>query len=144
MTVEGIPALSRARERLPRTRALLDHRARPDLSDGAPYRRSGALSELADFAGLPLQPSRRASGAARHGASTVPDFLAALLSAAGSARLMWGSGFPAAEGEPAGPPGPARESPAILPAADAEAVFGGTAERCSWVARTRTKENGDA
>lgn len=82
MTVEGIPVLRRARERLPRTRVPLDHRARPDPSDGAPCRRSGALPELAEFAGSPLKPTRRASGAARHGASTVPDFLAALLSAA--------------------------------------------------------------
>ncbi|WP_328472893.1 amidohydrolase family protein [Streptomyces sp. NBC_00448] len=144
MTVEGIPAPRRARERFPRTRVLLDHRARPDLSDGRPYRRSGALFELAEFPGVHRKPTHRAIGAARQGTSTVPDFLAALLSAYGSARLMWGCKVPSVEGELADLLGQARASLASLPAADAEAVFGGTAERFSWGARARTKENGDA
>ncbi|WP_435136189.1 amidohydrolase family protein [Actinacidiphila sp. bgisy144] len=135
MTTDGIPALRGALERFPRTRVLLDHCARPDLSDGAPYRKAAALFTLAHFPGVHLKLTHRALGAAAKGASTVPDFLAALLSAYGSARLMWGSNFPAADGKLADLLAEARSALSGLSAADAAAVFGGTADTFYWGAR---------
>jgi L-fuconolactonase len=129
MTIDGIPALRRTLERFPRSRVVLDHCARPDLADGAPYHRSGQLFELAKFDGVYLKLTHRAIGAAGKGSSTVEDFLAALLGAYGSGRLMWGSNFPAAAG-----PLPALVSEAAselssLAAEDAAEVFGGTVAR---------------
>lgn len=142
MTIDGIPALLGALERFPRTRVLLDHCARPDLADGPPYQRSGALFELATFSGVHLKLTHRAIDAARQGSSTVEDFLSALLSTYGSSRLMWGSNYPAAEGRLADLLAEARASLASLSGKDAEAVFGGTSERFYWGARDKGNQNG--
>jgi predicted TIM-barrel fold metal-dependent hydrolase len=129
MTIDGIPALRRTLERFPRTRVVLDHCARPDLSDGAPYGISRQLFELAAFAGVHLKLTHRAISAAGQGASTLGDFLTALLGAYGASRLMWGSNFPAAAGPLRDLLADARSSLSGLAASDAAEVFGGTASR---------------
>lgn len=129
MTIDGIPALRRTLERFPRTRVVLDHCARPDLSDGAPYGISRQLFELAAFAGVHLKLTHRAISAAGQGASTLGDFLTALLGAYGASRLMWGSNFPAAAGPLRDLLADARSSLSGLAASDAAEVFGGTALR---------------
>ncbi|RKR73427.1 amidohydrolase family protein [Frondihabitans australicus] len=129
MTIDGIPALQKTLERYPGSRVVLDHCARPDLSDGAPYRTSHGLFDLAAFDGVHLKLTHRAIGAAAKGASTVEAFLDALLSTYGSSRLMWGSNFPAADGSLASLVKEGRESLAFLDDADAANVFGGTVRR---------------
>jgi L-fuconolactonase len=129
MTIDGIPALRRTLERFPGARVVLDHCARPDLSDGAPYRTSGQLFELAGFAGVHLKLTHRAISAAGQGLSTVPDFLAALLGSYGAARLMWGSNFPAAAGPLRDLLAEARASLSSLTDDDAAEMFGGTVAR---------------
>jgi predicted TIM-barrel fold metal-dependent hydrolase len=129
MTIGGIPALRRVLERFPRTRVVLDHCARPDLADGAPYHTSRQLFELAGFGGVHLKLTHRAISAAGQGASTIEDFLTALLGAYGASRLMWGSNFPAAAGPLRDLLADARSSLSSLAANDASEVFGGTVAR---------------
>jgi predicted TIM-barrel fold metal-dependent hydrolase len=129
MTTDGIPALRRTLECFPRTRVVLDHCARPDLSDGAPYHISKPLFELAEFTGVHLKLTHRAISAAGQGSSTVEDFLAALLASYGAARLMWGSNFPAAAGPLRDLLAAERSALSGLGADDAEDVFGGTVAR---------------
>ena len=129
MTIGGIPALRRTLESFPRTRVVLDHCARPDLSDGAPYGAAKQLFELAEFAGVHLKLTHRAISAAGQGSSTVEDFLAALLESYGAARLMWGSNFPAAAGPLRELLADATSSLSSLAASDAAEVFGGTVAR---------------
>jgi L-fuconolactonase len=126
MTIDGIPALIGTLEQFPRARVVLDHCARPDLSDGAPYAISQGLWDLAAFDGVHLKLTHRAIEAAGSGASTVDAFLEALLASYGSARLMWGSNFPAAAGPLSHLLEEARASLGSLQTADAAAVFGGT------------------
>ncbi|MFE2887264.1 amidohydrolase family protein [Streptomyces sp. NPDC059272] len=126
MTIQGLPALRALLKRFPGVRVLLDHCARPDLSDGRPYRRAEDLFDLAAFPGVHLKLTHRALAAAEQGLSVPAEFVADLVSAYGANRIAWGSNFPAAEGTPADLLAQARKATADLSQADQELIFGGT------------------
>ncbi|MFJ3895534.1 amidohydrolase family protein [Streptomyces sp. NPDC090083] len=127
MTIQGLPALRNLLERFPRVRVLLDHCARPDLSDGRPYQLSRELFELAIHPGVHLKLTHRALDAARAGRSTADEFLADLVTAYGAERIAWGSNFPAAEGGLLGLLDEARSALSGLSGDDQSAILGGTA-----------------
>ncbi|QRP43255.1 amidohydrolase [Amycolatopsis sp. FDAARGOS 1241] len=127
MTIQGLPKLRELLDRFPKVRVLLDHCARPDLSDGRPYRLAKDLFDLAAYPGVHLKLTHRALAAAEKGASTVKDFLTDLVAAYGANRLVWGSNFPAAEGRLPDLLAEARETVSVLPDADVRQIFGGTA-----------------
>ncbi|MCA1218769.1 amidohydrolase family protein [Streptomyces sp. 8L] len=129
MTIQGLPALRKILDRFPRVRVLLDHCARPDLSDGRPYQASKGLFDLASYPGAHLKLTHRALAAAAQGKSTVVDFLADLVAAYGADRIAWGSNFPAAEGTPRTILAEAREAVSGLPRAEQAMILGGTARR---------------
>lgn len=106
---------------------LLDHCARPDLSDGRPYRLAKDLFDLAAYPGVHLKLTHRALAASAKGASTTEDFLTELVAAYGAARIAWGSNFPAADGVLPDLLAEARETVSVLPEADLDQIFGGTA-----------------
>ncbi|SDT22481.1 amidohydrolase family protein [Microlunatus soli] len=126
MTLDGIPALQRTLAEFPRSRVVLDHCARPVLSDGAPYRRAQGLFDLAEHPGVYLKLTHRALQAAAEGRSTVEEFLAALVETYGSERLMWGSNYPAASGELVDLVAAARGELSSLSEEDLANVFGRT------------------
>ncbi|WP_416957077.1 amidohydrolase family protein [Streptomyces sp. Agncl-13] len=127
MTIQGLPALRALLERFPRVRVLLDHCARPDLSDGRPYRAARDLFDLAAHPGVHLKLTHRPLEAAAKGRSTTAEFLADLVAAYGAGRIAWGSNFPAAECTLAEILAEARGAVSGLSEADLEMVFGGTA-----------------
>jgi predicted TIM-barrel fold metal-dependent hydrolase len=127
MAMEGLPALVRLLERFPKVRVLLDHCARPDLSDGLPYQKAHLLFELAAFPGVHLKLTHRALDAAASGASTTRDFLEKAVSAYGAGRIAWGSNFPAVEDDLPTALGHARAALSVLPEADQASILGGTA-----------------
>jgi predicted TIM-barrel fold metal-dependent hydrolase len=129
MTAKGIPALRTLLERFPTVPVLLDHLARPDLSDGPPYALSASLFALADYPNVFLKLTSRALDLAGAGASTPEALLAAVIARFGAARICWGSNFPAAEGTL--PALLARSLTALdsLAEADRAAILGGTARR---------------
>lgn len=129
MTMQGLPTLRRLLERFPEARVLLDHCARPDLSDGPPYRLARELFELAAFPGAHLKLTHRALAAAAQGASTPGAFLARALDTYGAGRIAWGSNFPAAAGTLPELLAATLDTLADLPDADRALIFGGTAER---------------
>jgi L-fuconolactonase len=126
MTLQGLPALRELLKRFPGVRVLLDHCARPDLTDGRPYRHARGLFDMAAFPGVHLKLTHRALEAAETGASTPAEFLADLVAAYGADRIAWGSNFPAAQGTPADILARAQEAASGLPQADQELIFGGT------------------
>ncbi len=73
---------------------LLDHCARPDLDDGAPYKAAQALFEMAPFEGVHLKLTNRTLAAAAQGRSNPAAFLEKLVSTFGAERIAWGSNFP--------------------------------------------------
>ncbi|MGY3231401.1 L-fuconolactonase [Luteibacter sp. HA06] len=127
MTMEGLPALRALLERFPRVRVLLDHCARPDLSDGAPFAASSALFDMAAFPGVYLKLTNRTLASATAGKSTPQSFLARLMESYGAGRIAWGSNFPAAEGALPALVATAREAVSSLSTGDQAMIFSGTA-----------------
>lgn len=127
MTIQGLPALRNLLERFPRVRVLLDHCARPDLSDGHPYQLSRKLFELAIHPGVHLKLTHRALEASKSGKSTTEAFLTDLMASYGAGRIVWGSNFPAAQGTLADILDEARGALSSLSDDDLRSVFGGTA-----------------
>jgi predicted TIM-barrel fold metal-dependent hydrolase len=127
MTMDGLPALRSMLERFPRVRVLLDHCARPDLSDGAPFAQAKALFDMASFPGVFLKLTNRTLAAATAGKSNPRDFLDRIIDVFGAGRIAWGSNFPAAEGALPTLVATARDVLAGLPAHDQAMIFAGTA-----------------
>jgi predicted TIM-barrel fold metal-dependent hydrolase len=128
MTMAGLPALRSLLERFPRSRVLLDHCARPDLSDGAPFNAAAALFDMAVFPGVYLKLTNRTLAASAAGHSRPAAFLEKLVTVYGAHRIAWGSNFPAAEGSLPELLVSAREVLNVLPAAQQTLIFSGTAE----------------
>lgn len=128
MTMAGLPALRSLLERFPKSRVLLDHCARPDLSDGAPYQAAAALFDVAAFPGVYLKLTNRTLAVAASGKSHPAAFLERLVATFGANRIAWGSNFPAAEGSLAELLATAREVLNVLPVAEQSLIFAGTAE----------------
>lgn len=127
MTMEGLPALRALLERFPAVRVLLDHCARPDLSDGTPFAASQALFDMAAFPGVYLKLTNRTLAAATAGKSTPQDFLARVIDTFGAGRIAWGSNFPAAEGSLPTLVATAHEALSGLSPGDQAMIFSGTA-----------------
>ena len=127
MTMQGVPAVRTLLERFPQARVLLDHCARPDLSDGAPYAAAQALFDLAAFPGVHLKLTNRTLDAAATGRSTPAAFLEKVVDVYGAGRIAWGSNFPAAEGALSTLLATAQDVLRALPDTDQAQIFGGTA-----------------
>jgi predicted TIM-barrel fold metal-dependent hydrolase len=127
MTMAGLPALRALLERFPRSRVLLDHCARPDLSDGPPYAAATALFDIATFPGVNLKLTNRTLAASAAGNSNPTAFLEKLVTVFGAERIAWGSNFPAATGALADLLATARSVLSVLPQAQQAMIFGGTA-----------------
>jgi predicted TIM-barrel fold metal-dependent hydrolase len=127
MTAAGIPALIGMLKRFPKIRVVLDHLARPDLSDGPPYTTAAPLFSLASFPGVYLKLTNRTIREAARGASTPQAFFPRVIASFGAGRIAWGSNFPAAEGTLASILGEAQESLHMLSDEDRAAIFGNTA-----------------
>lgn len=129
MTMQGLPVLRALLARFPNVRVLLDHCARPDLSDGAPYAAAQALFDMASYSGVHLKiTNRNLVAAAAASGSTAAGFVSRLIEAFGAGRLAWGSNFPAAEESLPELSAQAREALSSLPQSDQAMIFGGTAQ----------------
>ena len=129
MTMQGLPTLRTLLERFPTSRVLLDHCARPELEDGAPYQAAQALFDMAQFEGVHLKLTNRTLAAAAQGRSNPAAFLEKLVTTFGAARIAWGSNFPAAEGSLGDLLATAREVLSSLPQDQQAMIFGGTVAR---------------
>jgi L-fuconolactonase len=127
MTIAGIPMLRALLARFPRVRVLLDHLARPDLSDGPPYSRAQPLFDLVNFPGVHLKLTNRTIAAAGEGVSTAAMFIPYVVNAFGAERILWGSNFPAAEGALSDLLSQAKAAVASLPRSEQAMIFAGAA-----------------
>src|SRR5579862_9137657 len=98
MTVKAIPQLIHMLERFPKVPVILDHLAKPSLSDGPPYRGAEDVFRLADYKNLYLKLTPRTVAEAKNGNATHATFFPLLISKFGASRIAWGSNFPASEG----------------------------------------------
>jgi len=129
MTMQGLSTLRTLLEHFPKARVLLDHCARPELDDGAPYKAAQALFDMAQFEGVHLKLTNRTLAAAAQGQSNPKAFLEKLVSTFGAERIAWGSNFPAAEGSLSELLATARDVLSSLPKQQQAMIFGGTVER---------------
>jgi L-fuconolactonase len=127
MTIAGIPMLRALLARFPKARVLLDHLARPDLSDGPPYSRAQPLFDLVDFPGVHLKLTNRTIATAGEGVSTAARFIPYVVNAFGAERILWGSNFPAAEGTLSDLLSEAKAAAASLPSSERAMIFAGAA-----------------
>ena len=98
MTVKAIPQLMRMLSRFPRVLVILDHLAKPTLSDGPPYPGASDVFKLADYKNLFLKLTPRTIAEAQTGKATHATFFELLVSKFGASRIAWGSNYPASEG----------------------------------------------
>jgi predicted TIM-barrel fold metal-dependent hydrolase len=127
MTVKAIPQLIRMLERFPKVRVILDHLAKPTLSDGPPYTGANDLFRLADYKNLYLKLTPRTVAEAQTGMATHASFFPLLVSKFGAARIAWGSNYPASEGQLRELLTASQSALSVLSAEDRDWIFAKTA-----------------
>ena len=127
MTVKAIPRLIRMLERFPKVPVILDHLAKPDLSDGPPYNGATDVFRLADYKNLYLKVTPRTVADAQSGKATHATFFPLLVSKFGAPRIAWGSNYPASEGTLPELLRLSQAALSVLPVQDRDWIFSRTA-----------------
>jgi len=127
MTVKAIPQLVHMLERFPKVRVILDHLAKPTLSDGPPYAAAADVLRLADYKNLYLKLTPRTVAEAQNGKATHATFFPLLVSKFGASRIAWGSNYPASDGTLPDLLKVSQAALSVLRVEDREWIFAGTA-----------------
>jgi predicted TIM-barrel fold metal-dependent hydrolase len=128
MDQSGIPNAIEVLKQFPKVKILLDHLARPDITDGPPYAKAASLFSLVPHGNIFLKLTPRIFAAVREGKATPESFFKKLVSEFGGSRLAWGSNYPASPGGLAKILSTAREALASVPSKDQEWIFAKTAQ----------------
>jgi L-fuconolactonase len=94
----GLAQVAGLAKRFPQVKILIDHFGRPDLSDGAPYKKASAHFGLAPFENIHFKLTPRTFVDDLKGEASAETFFPKLVAEFGAHRLAWGSNFPASEG----------------------------------------------
>jgi L-fuconolactonase len=94
----GLAQVAGLAKRFPQVKILIDHFGRPDLSDGAPYKKASAHFGLVPFENVYFKLTPRTFIDDLKGEATAETFFPKLVGEFGAHRLAWGSNFPASEG----------------------------------------------
>ena len=124
----GLARVAGLAKRFPNVKIILDHLSRPDISDGAPYRKASSLFGLQPFENIFLKLTPRIVEKATTGNATPETFFPRLVEVFGSGRIAWGSNFPASLGPLSAILGKAKEALQCLSAEDQEWIFARTAQ----------------
>jgi L-fuconolactonase len=127
MRQEGLPYLVDVITRFPDVRIILDHLLHAPMADGPPYKAAAGLFEMSKYPNVYLKLTSAIIRRSREAPATPESFFAKLLSTFGTARIAWGSNFPAVEGTLPELVADARATLSFLPAADQENIFWRTA-----------------
>jgi predicted TIM-barrel fold metal-dependent hydrolase len=128
MTVKAIPQLIHILERFSKATVILDHLAKPSLSDGPPYLGATDVFRLADHKNLYLKVSPHTVAEAQNGKATFATFFPLLVSKFGASRIVWGSNFPASKGTLAELLQASRAALSVLSVEDHDWIFAKTAQ----------------
>jgi L-fuconolactonase len=128
MSQSALPQLVAMVKRFPEVKVLLDHLARPVLSDGPPYAAAAPLFEVARYPTVYLKATPRTFAECRNGKATPETFFKKLVAEFGASRIAWGSNYPSSEGTLPALLAVARDSVKSLPQADQEWIFAKTAQ----------------
>jgi len=127
MRQEGLPHLEKILTRYPDVRVVLDHLLHAPISDGPPYATAAPLFAMAKYPNVYLKLTSAIVRRTREERATTATFFDKLLSAFSSARVAWGSNYPAVEGTLPDILADSKATLSILPAADQENIFWRTA-----------------
>ena len=127
MSSAGFPNALGIVKQFPKVKLLLDHLARPDITDGPPYAAAKPLFSLADHGNIYLKLTPRNFAQVREGKATPESFFKKLVGEFGASRIAWGSNYPSSPGPLSKLLATAREALASVPARDQEWIFAGTA-----------------
>jgi predicted TIM-barrel fold metal-dependent hydrolase len=125
----GLAQVAGLAKRFPKVNIVLDHLARPDVTDGPPYKKASSLFGLAPFENVFFKVTPRIFGDSQKGQATPDTLFPRLVEVFGANRLAWGSNFPASEGKLADNLAVAKKCLASLSAENQAWIFGGTAQR---------------
>lgn len=125
----GLAQTAGLAKRFPKVRIILDHLARPEISDGPPYKKAASLFALTPFENIYLKVTPRIFHESQRGEASPETFFPKLVAAFGASRLAWGSNFPASEGTMADNLKVARQCLACLSEEDRAWVFAKTAQQ---------------
>jgi predicted TIM-barrel fold metal-dependent hydrolase len=127
MTPQGFPQLRGLMDRFPKVRIILDHLARPQLTDGPPYAADQAFFDLAKYGQVFLKVTPVNVEPKEWGKATPASFFGAVMKAYGASRIAWGSNFPATAGPLSAILKKAQGAFSFASAEDREWIFGKTA-----------------
>jgi predicted TIM-barrel fold metal-dependent hydrolase len=127
MTPQGFPQLRALIERFPKVKIILDHLARPHLTDGPPFAADQEFFALARYPNISLKLTPVNVEPTSWGKATPETFFGALIKTYGANRIAWGSNFPATAGPLKNILGKAQAAFSFASAADRDWIFGKTA-----------------
>jgi predicted TIM-barrel fold metal-dependent hydrolase len=129
MSSAGFPRLRNILREFPRLIILLDHFARPDISDGPPYAAASPLFALAELPQVYLKLTPRIfMFMVYEGKATPETFFAKVVSEFGASRIAWGSNYPSTKGSLPEILATARKALATVSDADKSWIFAKTAQ----------------
>jgi L-fuconolactonase len=127
MRQDGLPHLVDVITRFPDVRVILDHLLHAPMTDGPPYDAAAPLFGMAKYPNVYLKLTSAIIEHSHEAPATPASFFGKLLDTFGSARIAWGSNFPAFEGALPQLVANAKATLSILPTADQENILWRTA-----------------
>jgi L-fuconolactonase len=127
MRQDGLPHLEKVVERFPDVHIVLDHLLHAPMNDGPPYAAAAPMFEMAKYPNIYLKLTSAIIGRACDAPATPESFFGKLMETFGSARIAWGSNYPAVEGDLPSLVAHAKATLSILPQEDQENIFWRTA-----------------
>ena len=124
----GLAQVAGLAKRFPKAKIILDHLARPEIDDGAPYNKAVSLFAMANFDNIYLKLTPRIFVDVVKGKASPETFFPKLVSVFGADRLAWGSNCPASEGSMKENLEPAKKALSCLSAADQLQIFAKTSQ----------------
>src|SRR5262245_65118225 len=91
MTPQGFPQLRGLMDRFPKVRIILDHLARPKLTDGPPFAADQPFFDLARYGQVFLKVTPVNVDAKDWGKATPETFFGACIKAVGASGRAWGT-----------------------------------------------------
>lgn len=124
----GLAQVAGLAKRFPQVKILIDHFGRPDLSDGAPYKKASAHFGLVPFENIYFKLTPRTFIDDLKGEATADTLFPRLVAEFGAHRLAWGSNFPASTGTLADNLDIAKQALSMLSSEDQHWIFAKTAQ----------------
>ncbi len=124
----GISAVVSLAKRFPNVNIILDHLARPDVTDGAPYEAASTLWAIAPVKSIFFKLTPRIMGDSKKGKATPDTLFRKIVDCFGADRCAWGSNFPSSEGTMTEIRATAEERLSVLSEDERAWIFGKTAQ----------------